>query len=82
MQNDIIDPVTVESDYKIKVSTQRVWKCQNRYGWRELCIKSGSKVVYKRADIENWLEARKGIEVGNGDMHRTGCYLDAKGGRP
>lgn len=57
----IITPKEVEFQYHIPVTTQRVWKCANRYGWRDLCIKRGSRIVYKRADIENWLESRKGM---------------------
>lgn len=58
----IITPEEVETDYKIPVATQRVWKCANRYGWRDLTIKRGRRVVYRRADIERWLTNRTGIE--------------------
>lgn len=57
---DIITPQQVENDYHILVPTQRVWNCTNRYGWRELTIKLGSKVVYRRSAIEAWITSRTG----------------------
>jgi hypothetical protein len=59
-RSDIITPQQVFSQYLIPVSTQRVWKCTNRYGWRDLTIKLGSKVVYKREAVEAWLADRTG----------------------
>ncbi len=57
---DILTPLEVEADYRIPVSTQYVWRCNNRYGWRDLGIKLGRKLAYRREDIENWLNARTG----------------------
>jgi len=60
-QTEILTPEDVERDYSIPVSTQRVWKCRNRYGWADLTIKVGRSTRYRRADIETWLQARKGV---------------------
>lgn len=58
---DIITPEQVEADYKIPVTTQRAWKCTNRYGWRDLTIKRGRCVVYRRSAVEQWFTSRTGI---------------------
>jgi hypothetical protein len=60
-QTEILTPGDVEREYGIPVSTQRVWKCLNRYGWGDLTIKVGRSTRYRRADIEAWLAARKGV---------------------
>lgn len=58
---DLIDPDTVEHDYKIPKPTQAVWRCTNRYGWGDMAIKLGRRVVYTRSDIEAWVASRKGV---------------------
>lgn len=59
--SQIITPEDVARDYGIPVRTQHVWKCANRYGWADLTIKVGRSSRYRRADIEAWLQSRKGV---------------------
>jgi hypothetical protein len=59
--SDLIFPPDVASDYDIPENTQSVWRCTNRYGWRDLTIKLGRRIAYRRADIEAWLESRRGM---------------------
>lgn len=61
-RSHLISPEQVETDYGIAEQTQAVWRCTNRYGWRNLTIKLGRKVVYRRTDIEAWLESRRGLQ--------------------
>ena len=56
--SDWIGPPIVEREYGPKVSTQAVWRHTNRHGFRDLARKCGSRIVYRRSAIENWLEAR------------------------
>jgi len=53
-----IDPLTVEQDYRIPRGTQAIWRCQNRYRFAELARKCGSRVRYKRGRLEKWLDER------------------------
>lgn len=59
--DEYLTPQEVDRDFKIKVETQNVWRCYNRYGWRDITIRAGRKILYKRSDILNWLEARRGL---------------------
>lgn len=59
-QSDLLTPQQVFKEYLIPVSTQRVWKCMNRFGWRDIAIKLGHKTVYRRGALEEWLSARTG----------------------
>lgn len=59
--SQIITPEDVAREYGIPVATQRVWKCHNRHGWADMTIKVGRSTRYRRADIETWLQARKGV---------------------
>ncbi len=56
--NEWLDPLALEADYGIRTSTQSVWRCSNRYGFRDLARKFGSRIRYRRSDIERWLNAR------------------------
>ncbi len=56
-----LSSLEIERDYGIKVQTQDAWRHHNRYGWRDLAIKVGRNVRYRRSDVEAWLESRKGI---------------------
>ena len=60
-KSDLVFPPDVEIEYKIPVSTQAVWRCTNRYGWRDMTIKLGRRIAYRRSDIELWLESRRGL---------------------
>jgi hypothetical protein len=62
-QSGLISPAEVEHEYDIAEQTQAVWRCDNRYGWRDLTIKIGRKVRYRRRDIEAWLESRRGLQA-------------------
>jgi len=53
-------------DYKIPETTQAVWRCTNRYGFRDLVIKVGRCVRYRRSDIEQWLESRRTTQMDGG----------------
>lgn len=59
---ELLTPKDIEREYGIAVRTQRIWKFYNRYGWRDLTIKVGGMVRYERADIEAWLQSRKGVK--------------------
>lgn len=50
-----------QGGYNIPLATQMCWHSQNRYGWRALCTKLGSKVVIRRRHLEAWLDARTGL---------------------
>ena len=60
-KSDLIFPPEVEEDYDIPIPTQEVWRCTNRYGWRDITIKLGRRVAYRRSDIELWLDSRRGL---------------------
>ena len=59
--DDILSPTEVAEEYHIPITTQYVWRCNNRYGFRDLGIKLGRKLVYRRSSIEAWLESRTGM---------------------
>ncbi len=59
-KSDLISPQQVDADYGIPERTQAVWRCTNRYGWRDMAIHVGRLIRYKRPDIEAWLESRRG----------------------
>lgn len=60
-QRELITPVDVLVDYRIPETTQAVWRCTNRYGFRDLVIKVGRSVRYRRDDFESWLESRRQV---------------------
>jgi hypothetical protein len=62
--DDLLDrPEIAKPPYRIPVATQCSWFSLNRYGWRDICIKLGARVVVRRRDLERWLESRRGIVV-------------------
>jgi hypothetical protein len=61
MKSELPDCAEIERDYGIKESTQAVWRSENRYGWRNLAIKVGRNVRYRRVDVEKWLASRTGL---------------------
>lgn len=63
LAGDLIDPDTVERDYRIPKPTQSVWRCTNRYGWGDMTVRIGRRVMYTRSDIEAWLASRKGVQA-------------------
>ena len=60
-KSDLITPKNVAEDYNVPEHTQAVWRSTNRYGWRDMSIKLGRKIAYRRNDIEAWLESRRGL---------------------
>lgn len=46
-------------EYGVPETTQAVWRCTNRYGFRDLVIKLGTGIRYRRSDVEAWLESRR-----------------------
>lgn len=58
-QANYLTPDEVEAEFKIPKTTQAVWRCVNRYGWRRLTIKRGSRILYARSDLEKWMESRR-----------------------
>jgi hypothetical protein len=60
-QTEILTPEDVAREFGIPVRTQHVWHYRNAYGWADLTIKVGRNSRYRRADIEAWLTARKGV---------------------
>ncbi len=61
----LISPAEVEQEFGILQQTQAVWRCANRYGWRDITVKLGRKVAYLRRDIEAWIESRRGLHGGD-----------------
>lgn len=59
LKMDLIDPQIVETDYDIPENTQAIWRHHNRYGWGNLVLKLGSRVRYRRSEVEKWIEARR-----------------------
>jgi len=57
----LLTPKQVADEFGIADTTQAVWRCVNRYGWRDITIKLGRLIRYDRRDIERWLEGRKGL---------------------
>jgi hypothetical protein len=60
-QSEYLTPPEVARDFKIPIETQNVWRCHNRHGWGDLTIRAGRKILYKRSDILDWLESRRGL---------------------
>jgi hypothetical protein len=60
-QSDYLTPREVEREFKIPIPTQNVWRCRNAHGWRDLTIRAGRKILYRRSDILSWLEAWRGL---------------------
>jgi hypothetical protein len=60
-QSEYLTPKEVFDEFRIPVETQNVWRSGNRHGWRDLSIRAGRKILYRRADILSWLEARRGL---------------------
>ncbi len=58
---DMLDPAAVECEANITRGTQRVWRSENRYGWRDLTIFVGDKPYIRRRDLHRWLESRRGV---------------------
>lgn len=55
----LINREAIAEEFGIAKSTQEVWHAHNRYGWRDLAIKVGRNVRYRRSDIEQWVESRR-----------------------
>jgi hypothetical protein len=55
----VIFPLEVEVIHGIPVETQSVWRCTNRYEFRNLVIKLGRKVAYDRQAFEAWIDSRR-----------------------
>lgn len=60
-KSDLVFPLDVKIEYGIPETTQAVWRCTNRYGWRDITIKLGRRIAYRRLDIEHWIESRRGL---------------------
>jgi hypothetical protein len=56
---ELLSPLDVARYYTISENTQALWRHENRYGFRDLVIKLGSSVRYRRADLERWLDSRR-----------------------
>ncbi len=55
----LASPADVARDYGVPETTQAVWRCVDRYGFRSLVIKVGRSVRYRRDELERWLESRR-----------------------
>jgi hypothetical protein len=66
------DPEDVERDYGIKRSTQAVWRSTNRYGWRDIAVKVGRSIRYRREDLEKWLASRTGLPTSRNTESKGG----------
>jgi len=60
---EMLTPRDVVQKYQILEGTQAVWRSTNRYGFRDLVIKLGSSVRYKRDDFDRWIESRRASEM-------------------
>jgi len=60
-KSNLVFPPDVATDYDIPETTQAVWRSTNRYGWRDMTIKMGRRIAYRREDIEAWLDSRRGL---------------------
>ncbi|MEW5882091.1 MAG: helix-turn-helix domain-containing protein [Pseudomonadota bacterium] len=61
MQNELLTFAEIAAQYKIKEPTQRSWYASNAFGWRSITYKVGARLMVRRADLEAWLESRKGL---------------------
>jgi len=59
--NELLDREQIAREYRIAVPTQALWFAKNRYGWRNVTFKVGSRVLARRRCIEAWLETRRGV---------------------
>lgn len=59
--NDLLSFADIEKEGRgyPKKATLQVWKCVNRYGFRDIVIMVGGKSRIRRADWDLWLESRK-----------------------
>ncbi|MFZ5557234.1 MAG: helix-turn-helix domain-containing protein [Pseudomonadota bacterium] len=57
----LLTPADVEREYGIAVNTIYVWRSTDRYGFRSIGLKIGRNLRFRRADIERWLESRRGV---------------------
>jgi len=60
---DVLTPKHVAAQYGIAEQTQAGWRSTNKYGWREITLKAGKLVRYRRSDIDQWLEALRPSSV-------------------
>jgi hypothetical protein len=58
---ELLDRTEIANEYKIPVPTQCSWFSLNRFGWRELTIRVGARVLVRRRDLESWLDSRRGL---------------------
>ena len=59
-KSELLDFDQIEGEYGTPTKrTSYVWACTNRYGFRDLIIKVGSRSKIRRSDFERWLESRK-----------------------
>jgi hypothetical protein len=58
-KRDILFSLDVEREYGIPRETQRVWACHNRYGWKNLVLKVGTRTAYRRSELEAWFDSRR-----------------------
>ncbi len=54
-----LSPADVAAECGIPETTQAVWRCTNRYGFRKLVVKVGNRVRYRREEVERWLESHR-----------------------
>jgi hypothetical protein len=59
--SEYLTPKEVFDEFRIPPTTQSVWRCLNRHGWRDITIRAGRKILYRRSDILSWMEARCGL---------------------
>jgi hypothetical protein len=56
-RDELLSPSDVEREYGIPRTTQAGWRCTNRMGFRELVVKLGSTVKYKRSKLDAWIDS-------------------------
>ncbi len=56
IQHDLLDEKSAAQFLQVEPGTLSVWRCVGRY--KIPFVKIGSKVRYRRSDLETWLESR------------------------
>lgn len=55
--------VDLEYGHALPEPTLRNWFRLNKYGFRAICIRLGTRIVVRRRDLETYLDSRKGVLI-------------------
>lgn len=56
----LLDPIEIERLGGPTVGTQRVWRAENRHGWRDVNTFIGKKAKVSKRRYKRWLEEHSG----------------------